>query len=215
MFDIFGKKSTRDEQRGYADNLQTANQSYGAARSSQKTGYQEAQSFLTPYAESGVRTNALLDDALGVNGAEGGGRAMSAYRSASNPYLDYQQGETENALMRSFNARGQSNSGASAAAAAKARMGLGYQDYQGWLDRIGQRQGQGAQVAGQQSSMAYDNAGVMRDLDLGEGQTKMDLRTGLTSAMANSRNAGLNNLLQIAGTGIRGYQAYRSPVRTA
>lgn len=215
MFDIFGTKAKKDAQRGYADNSATATKSFADARAAQGAGYQEAQGFYQPFAASGQRYNALYEDALGVNGAQGGTRAQAAYTAGRSPYLDETMQRNENALMKRFNSMGQTFSGASAMAAARARQEAEGQGYESWLSRIGQQQGQGAQIAGQQSSLAYDNAGVNRDLALGEGQTKMDLRSGLTNALMQSRNAGLNNLLSIAGTAVKGYQAYRTPTRTA
>jgi hypothetical protein len=214
MFDIFGKKAAKDAKRGYADNAATATQSFADARTAQGTGYREAQGYFEPFAQSGQRYNALYEDALGVNGADGGQRAQTAYTAGRSPYLDDTMTRNENALMKRFSSMGQTFSGASTLAAARARQEAEGAGYDSWLSRIGQQQGQGLQVAGQQSSLAYDNAGVNRDLALGEGQTKMDLRSGLTSALMQSRNAGLNNLLSIAGTAAKGYQAYTSKGKT-
>jgi hypothetical protein len=211
VFDIFGTKAKKDAQRGYADNAATATKSFADARAAQGSGYQEAQGYYAPYAQSGQKYNSLYEDALGVNGADGGTRAQAAYTAGRNPYLDETMQRNENALMRRFNSMGRTFSGASALAAARARQEAEGQGYDSWLSRLGQQQGQGAQIAGQQSSLAYDNAGVNRDLYLGEGQTKMDLRSGLTNALMESRNAGFNNLLKIAGTAAKAAQAYRNP----
>lgn len=208
IFDAFtGKAQAKDIKRANAEATGYINQGFDKAENAVGEARTAAQGYFQPYGQSGVRYNALLEDALGMNGADGGGRAMTAYRSASNPYLDYQQNETENALMRSFNARGQSNSGASAAAAAKARMGLGYQDYQGWLDRVGQQQGQGVQVAGQQAGIEQGYGQQRADLATGRAGTLAGNAVNYGNAMAATRGVGINNLLSLVGTGIKGYSA--------
>lgn len=208
IFDAFtGRSQKKDIQAANAQATAQVNRGYDRADGAVGEARTGAQGYLQPYGEGGVRYNALYQDAMGLNGAEGGQRAQSAYTAAQNPYLDYEQGRAENALMRSFNARGQSNSGASSLAAARARMDLGYRDRENWMSRLGQQQGQGLQVAGQQAGIETGYGDRMADLATGRAGTLAANSINYGNALASTRGIGVNNLMSLAGTAIKGYSA--------
>jgi hypothetical protein len=208
IFDAFtGKAQAKDLKRANNDATAEVNRGYDRAEGYIGDANTSAQGFLQPFAEGGQRYNALYQDALGINGAEGGQRAASAYSAGRSPYLDQMMARTENALLKSSNARGLNNSGAGALAAARARTdaeGAGYND---WLGRIGAQQGQGLQVAGQQAGIATGYGDRMSDLATGRSGTIAANRINYGNAQAATRGIGINNLLSIAGAATKGYSA--------
>jgi hypothetical protein len=210
FFDSFtGKAQAKDLKRANADATAEVNRGYDRAEGFIGDANTSAQGYFQPFAEGGQRYNALYQDALGINGAEGGQRAASAYTAGRSPYLDDMMARTENALLKSSNARGLNNSGASAMAAARARSeaeGAGYND---WLGRIGTQQGQGLQVAGQQAGIATGYGDRMSDLATGRSGTLASNRINYGNAQAATRGIGINNLLNIAGTAAKAYTGMR------
>ncbi|MFZ4748113.1 MAG: hypothetical protein ACOYLK_14695 [Sphingomonas sp.] len=200
-----GSSQRKDLSNAYAQSTQQVNQGFDRAEGAVGNARTAAQGYYQPYAEGGTKYNALLQDALGVNGAEGGQRAQTAYQSASNPYLQYQQDQAENALMKGYNARGQTNSGTASLAAARSRMDLGMQDYNNWRGMIGQQQGQGLQVAGQQAGIEQGYGQQMSDLATGRAGTLAGNTINFGNAQAASRGIGINNLLGIAGLGAKAF----------
>lgn len=76
----------------------------------------------------------LYSDALGVNGAEGNGRATAAFQT--NPGYEFQQEQGLEALNRTAASRGMLASGNNSADLLKYSQGLADQSYGSWLDRL-------------------------------------------------------------------------------
>lgn len=100
--------------------------------------------------------------------------------------------DQSNALLRQLNARGNTYGGKAALAGAR----VGRENYEGWLNRLMGQGQQGGQYAGQQASIRMGQG----DLDFGYGATKAGQEINFGNAMAQNRNTGINNLLNIAGT---------------
>lgn len=173
------------EAKGYMDT------GYGRAQDA----YGTADSYYQPYAQQGQQANALYGDAMGLGGAGGGQRALTAYQGAMNPYLQHQQDSAENALMRSMAARGMSASGPALLAASRARQDLGYQDYQNWMNRLGGMQQQGLGVAGARAGLQQN----LGNLHMGYGQTMAGNAINHGNAMAAAEGIGWNNFFNAVG----------------
>jgi len=184
------------------------NEGYNNAEREGRNYYNQAQGFLSPYAQSGVRANALYSDALGMNGAEGGQRAQAAYGYARNPYLQYEQDQAQAGLDRMANARGGLNSGMNVLAAARARMGLGYQDNNAWLNRLGGEAQRGGQFAGMQSQLASGFGNQLMGLYTGRGQQLAANAQQFGNAMAQNEGTFFNNLMGLGNLGVRAAAAY-------
>lgn len=190
---LTGKAQRRELANANAESKRYMGDAYGKAQAN----YATADSYYEPYAEQGQRSNALYGDAMGLGGAGGGQRALSAYEGAVNPFLQRGQDQAENALMRTMAARGMSASGPALLAASRARQDLGYQDYQGWLNRLGGMQQQGLGVAGARSGLQQN----LGHLNMGYGQTMAGNAINYGNAQAQAQGIGWNNLFNAVGAG--------------
>ena len=200
FFDSFtGKSQSKAAGALGQRNAAQINNSYAQARTDLTGGKTEAMGYLDPYAQGGQRGQSIYEDSLGLNGEAGGQNAMAAYRGAANPYFDYAADQAQRGMDRQSNARGGLYGGANAAAVAKARMGMGYQDYQNWQNQLRGLGQQGAGIAGTQASMAYDHGGRLGDYEIGRGSALVGNDTNATMARIQAQNAGVNNMLKFAG----------------
>ena len=205
---FFGSLLGKDQSKAIGAASQQAagqvNAGYDDAKGNIRSGMTEAQGYYQPFAQSGQQANKFYSNALGMNGAQGGQEAQTAYQAGMNPYMTQQQDRTTNALMRSYNARGMGAGGTAAMAAARANNQMQYGAYDDWMDRIQGQSNQGAQIAGQQAGVAQRGYGEIAANDVGRGQTL----AGNTINTVNGQNAatqgGINNLLSIYGTAVGG-----------
>ena len=170
-----------------------------------QSGYDEAQPFydeavgmFEPYAQSGQQANERYNQLLGLGTPEERDAAQAIYQS--DPAFQGMLGLESNRLLKQLNARGQTYGGT--AALAGARVGL--EGYGNYLNRL---QGQGAQGLGATGAQSAIRAG-QGDLRYGFGATQAGQETSFGNAMAESRNTGINNLLNIAGTGAKAAAAF-------
>jgi len=196
---FFGNDQRKDIDRGF----DYSTQQIGQAQNNVKQYSQQADALWQPYAQRGEQASQTYADSLGLNGTQGGQNALSAYQAGRNPYLSFEQDQSQKAMDRTANARGALNSGMTAAANALARQKLGYQDYSGWQDRLNGLGQQGMQATGQRSNIAMQTGNALADLN----QTQAANGIQYSNALASSRNIGVNNLMGIAGLGLRGYGA--------
>ena len=198
FFDAFTGKAQRREieaAKGRADNALTAG--YNEASGLARTYGDEAMGYLTPYMQSGERSRGLYEDSIGMNGAAGGRNALTAYQGARNPFLDYQMDQAQRGIDRSANARGMVNSGANALAAARARQEMGYKDYAGWQDRLGQYGQQGYSAAATGAGLRQNQGQYLSGLRYGYGQTQAGNEINYGNAQAQAQGIGWNNLFRI------------------
>ena len=190
FFDALTGKAQRGRiEEAYRRSNQLMGDAYGKAQGN----YATADSYYQPYAQQGQQSNALYGDAMGLNGAGGGQRALSAYQGASNPYLQHQQDQAEQSLMRTMAQRGMGASGNALLAASRARQDLGHQDYQGWMNRLGGMQQQGLGVAGQRAGLQQG----LGQLHMGYGQTMAGNEINRGNALAQADGIGWNNLFRM------------------
>ena len=200
---FFGSLLGKDQSKAIGAASQQAagqvNEGYDSAKGNIRSGMTEAQGYYQPFAQSGQQANKFYSNALGMNGAQGGQEAQTAYSAGMNPYMTQQQDRTTNALMRSYNARGMGAGGTAAMAAARANNEMQYGAYNDWMGRIQGQSNQGAQIAGQQAGVAQSGYGQLAQNDVGRGQTLAGNTINTVNAQNAATQGGINNLLSIGG----------------
>lgn len=183
--------------RANAQATQALSEGYGQ----QQQRYDQAFDMFTPFAQQGRAANDFYTNALGLGGQEAQSQAIGTL--TSNPLFSGQLAQDSNALSRQLNARGMGAGGTAAMAGARV-----FQQTAGnWLDRYRDAGRQGFEAAGQQGNIRMGQG----DAAYGYGATRANQAIGYGNALSQTRNAGLNNLLGIAGTVISGANAMRKP----
>lgn len=192
--------------QGKTDALGAYNTSNTAAQGALTSGYNSAQGYLQPYAAGGQRAQDMYWNALGVNGAGAQKSFMSNY-SSGDPFRAWNDDNTAKMIARQSAARGWGGgAGMTQLALARAGMERGSQDYESYMNRLGQQAGQGAQFSGQQSSLASGYGQGMAGLNSQYGNNVANLYYGnaqqqagnainFGNAMAQNSNVFANNML--------------------
>jgi len=166
--------------------------------------YDQAADLYDPYAQQGTKANDFYYNALGLNGGEAQTGAIDTL--TGNPLFQGQLGNDSNALAKLLNARGASGGGLANIAAQRV-----FQQTAGnWLDRYRDAGQQGFQATGAQANIRAGQG----DAAYGYGATKAGNQINYGNALAETRGIGVNNLLNIVGTGIKGYNALYNGGRT-
>lgn len=196
------------------------------------TGYTDkAAGYLEPYLQSGQGANALYSNALGVNGVGAQTDFWNNYQNYD-PFRAQNADMATKALMQAYNARGLSGSGVAAQAVARENLARGSTDANAYLDRLnglgqagqsaagglsslyanaGQTQagmdyGYGsdlANITGQKANLGYNYGTAQAGLATDRANTLAGNRINFANAMSDSRSTGINNLLQVAGLGLK------------
>lgn len=169
-----------------------------------QAGYDESQPFFneafdlySPYAEGGAAANARYNQLLGLGTAEERVAGQQTY--LDDPIFQSILGQESNALLRQQNARGQTYGGKTRLLGGR----LGLEGYNRYLDRLSGQGQTGLAATGAQAGIRAGQG----DLRYGFGATKAGHETSFGNAMAENRNTGINNLLNIAGTAAKVYAA--------
>lgn len=173
---------------------------YAGANRNIRQGYDTAQGYMKPYVDQGLSGQTAYNNALGLNGASGSATAQQQYQAARNPYAQYQQDQTTNALMRKYNAMGMGQSGTAALAAARANNEQGYNDYNNWLSRLQGVGQQGMSAAGTAGNYAMTNGSELANLDWGYNSALAGNTINTANAVNAAKAGGINNLLKGIGT---------------
>lgn len=91
--------------------------------------------YYEPYNDAGLNGLDMLQNALGLNGAQGNAAATSAFQA--NPGYQFSMDQGLQALDRSAAARGLLNSGNQSTDVLNYATGLANQEYGGWLSNVG------------------------------------------------------------------------------
>jgi hypothetical protein len=196
-FDFFGNKARKDMSRANAQATAALSEGYGQ----QTAAYDQAFDMFSPYAQQGQKANDFYTNALGLGGQEAQGQAIGTL--TSNPLFQGQLGQESNALSRQLNARGMGAGGT----AAMAGQRVFQQTAGNWLDRYRDAGRQGFEATNQQGNIRMGQG----DNAMGYGATRAGQAVNYGNALSQTRNAGLNNLLNVAGTVISGANAMRKP----
>ena len=204
FFDSFtGKAQGKTLKKGYNDSKQMMQEGYNTGRGDIQNYHGMAQGYLAPYMASGGKTNALLGNALGVNGVDAQRQYMADFQN--DPGYQAQFNSGIDALDRSATARGGLYSGA----AMKGVNEFGQQfQRQAFNDRINALSGynqQGQQAAGAAAGMASQTGGQLGNMAFGFGQQQAANRINYANAKAQTQGMGVQNLLNLGGTVAKAY----------
>lgn len=176
------------------------NGAYKKANTALDTGYQQSQGYYgqaadnyDPYVSSGAKGQQTYLDLLGLNGTDARSNAQGVI--TSDPLWTGQLASDQNAALKALNARGLGASGTAALAGQRVLA----QNYGNVLDRYASLGQEGLQAAGGQAGV-YAAQG---DNAYGYGATKANNAINQGSAISQTRNTGLNNVLSILGTGAK------------
>ena len=106
-------------------------------------------------------------------------------------------GQDQNAMLRQMNARGMSGSGAGALAAERVFQ----QNYGSHLDRYANRGQQGAQMAQFGAGLASNRGAQLANMRMQGAAGMSNNWTNSQNQIAGTRDAGMNNMLGMVGTG--------------
>jgi hypothetical protein len=155
---------------------------------------------LNPYTRAGERGSSMLQNALGLKGAEGNAAAVNAYQTA--PGYEWQMDQGMQALQRLNASRGRLDSGNTMIDAMTYSQGLADQDYGTWLDRLTGQQSLGYNAATQKAGIYTGAGNSLANLYTGYGQNAADINTGASSNLANLYSGAGSSLAGIyTGTG--------------
>lgn len=183
-------------------------------RENVNAGYDRADSYLQPYAQQGQRGYDLYADSIGVNGADGYGRAFNTFNA--DPFRTGMQdaaNRENDRIFRRYNPTGQT--GTANLAVARATSDRYAQDVADYRNRLMGFGNQGLQVAGQRAGMA-----VNQGQDIGNSWQQQMINAGNIAASgiqqrSNARMMGTNNLMQglgaLGGTAISAFSGGMKP----
>lgn len=199
---LLGKSQSRDMANAYGASRAELQAGTDQGIAAYQKGADEAKGYYQPWAERGAKQQGVYEDSLGLNGEAGGRNALMTYQAGANPHLSYEQDMAQKAIERSANARGGLNTGYTALASARARQGLGYQDYQGWQNRLmqGGQMGYGADQA--RAGISQQAGQYAGDARIGLGQQLAGNAINYGNAQASNRMTGINNLMKLGGMAI-------------
>lgn len=187
---FFGGDQRKDLQRANAQATQALDTGYRDAMGR----YDEAYGLISPLAERGNEANAMYAALL-----RGDPEAVQQFQS--NPILQGNIAQDSNAMLRYLNARG----GATGGRGFEAAQRVGQQGAMQFLDKYRDFGQQGMQATGALAGIRQGQG----DAAYGLGVTKAGQSINFGNAMAESRNIGVNNLLNLAGVGIKAYTGLR------
>lgn len=149
--------------------------------------WQQALGGWEPYAKNGMAASSMLQNALGLNGADGNTTARNTFQAG--PGYQYQVEQATDAAARKANALGVAAGGNTLAEITKIGSNLANQEWGGWLDRLTGQSDRG--VTAQQAITGI--RGNMAGVENGYGQNLAQLystmaqgRAGLSQGYGNS-----------------------------
>lgn len=131
---------------------------------------------------TGSAANQTYADALGLNGADAGAAARSAYTTS--PGYDFQMEQGMQALDRQRAASGSLASGGASADAIKYAQGLASQDYGSWLDRLAGLNQQYGNTTNARAAITTGLGDRLYGTGLTKGQIGWNTETGKGNAYA-------------------------------
>lgn len=143
-----------------------------------------SQDYYTPWTYAGTGATKTLADSLGLNGAEGNARAVSAFQTSPGYQFQFDQGLQ--ALNRSAAARGLLTSGNNTIDLVKLGQGLANQDYGNWQSKVGGLSQLGLSAAGGETG----RQNTLANLDYGYGTGQAGIWSNLGNSVSNSITRG-------------------------
>lgn len=130
-------------------------------------GLASANSTLSPFFNSGVGANSMLQNALGLNGAAGNTAATNAFQAQ--PGYQWALGQGANLVTNNAAANGLLNSTQFANSLTGYGQGMANQQYNGWEDRLTGMADQGLQAGNAMSNNSMNTFGGMSKNAMGIG----------------------------------------------
>lgn len=201
--------------------LQTGlNQQFGligrgrdAALSEVDRGYRAANGYLDtaargydPYVQAGGAATQLYSDSLGLNGADGNARAVSAFQAG--PGYTWAVDQATDAAARKAASLGLAASGNTLDAITRLSQNLANQEYGGWQTRLSGLSGQGLQATGAQAGVREQQANLASTTGTQRAGIVTDA-AGRQASAAGTTAAGMANIATTSGQQLAGLaQAY-------
>ncbi len=187
-----------DQRRDIRNASKQANAELDKAYTGADAQYDEAFDLLSPYEQRGNQANEAYTNAL-LGSPE---QRAALFQSYSNdPAMKGVLEQQSNALLRKYNASG-SGTGGGRLALAGTRVGL--ENWNNYLDKVGNLGQQGFQAANNQGNIRVGQG----DLQWGYGATKAGNAINTGNAVSATRGIGINNLLGAVGTAAKAYTAF-------
>ncbi len=196
FFDAFTGKA---QQKALTAANTQANQYLDTGYNQSQGYYNQAYDNLSPYAQQGAQGQRTYMDLLGLNGDDA--RSSAQGMITSDPMWSGKFAADSNAVLRNMNARGAGAGGAAAMAGQRVLT----QNYDNALARYANLGQQGATLAGQQSQIRMGQG----DNAYGFGATKAGNAMNYGNATAQAKGVGVNNLLNLVGTGVKAFGAFK------
>ena len=201
-----GRRALQDANRQATGFLQEGQTN---ALSAANKGYGEAQGYLSPYAEQGRNANTMYQNALGLNGRDAQSQFMQGFQT--NPYFDWQQQQAARTIAQRQAAQGWGGSaGPTQLALSRALMERGGQEYNSYLDRLGQQAGQGVNLAGTQAQLAFGQGNNLAGIYGGFAQQNAANAINFGNASAQNANVFGQNVLGLGGLALGGLNLYNN-----
>lgn len=160
-------------------------------------GYGAAMDQYQPLADQGQQYNALLADLYGVNGADAQSAAQEMYMN--DPMRQGQLSMAIRGVDRGANASGLYGSGRMALAGERAAQGL----YNDWMQGFGNQAARGAGYVGNRAMLDIDQGNTIGNMLYGTEAAKAQSRAGSAQAVGQAKGMFANNLLGVAGLGVK------------
>ena len=169
------------------------------ARPEFEGGYQNAMDQYQPLADQGQQYNAMLANLYGLNGQDALLEAQNAY--LNDPMRQGQLSMAVRGVDRGANASGLYGSGRMALAGERAAQGL----YNDWLSGVQGQAAQGAGYIGNRAMLDIDQGNTIGNMLYGSEAAKAQSRAGAAQQVGQAKSAFANNLLGVAGLGVKAY----------
>jgi len=164
--------------------------------------WQQALGGWEPYAKNGASASAMLQNALGLNGAEGNTTARNTFQTG--PGYQWQVEQATDAAARKANALGVAAGGNTLAALNELGSNLANKEWGGWLDRLTGQSDRGVTAQQAMTGIRGNMAGTetnygnqLAQLLANMGTARAGLSQGYGSAMANNYTGEGNNLANL------------------
>ena len=157
----------------------------------------EAQGYLSPYAQQGGQANTAYGNLLGLNGSGAQGQARQAYEGY-NPYLQGDMDASARSIARRGVASGSYNSGLNALAQNRAGMEIGSRDFGAYNDRLAGQGQMGYGAATGLAGNAWNYAQNAGQAQQGATQGYVGNNTNLGNALSAANISPLNYMMQNA-----------------
>lgn len=183
---FLGTDQRKDILRGARKAQQRVEAGRVEADAQDRTGLEQANAILDPFANPAAQT--LFDDAIGLGGADAAEQA--AQTLSSNPLFRGNLATDSNAVLRNLNAQG-----AGGGKLALAGQRVFNENIDAVLNRLANRAGRAGQFSGQQSINQLNTSNRISDRGFGVAGTLASNDINTANAVAASRSIPFNNLI--------------------